>query len=151
MVSDFAWGCFIAFSNLHRKMSESLMYQLSQCKYSCIVLFFAWDIGICLSTDTSGYSWSRHRKMSVYIYLNIHYYQVLKHRKSLNSGASCSPNQNRCVLSSYFIYSCVFCPSDSAAESMSTAFHLGRMQNDVNLYCLPNPFYFCPIYCYISP
>ena len=68
------------------------------------------------------------------------------------SGASCSPDRDRCVLSS--IYSCVFYPSvsvgSSAAESMSTIFHLGRMENDVSLYFLPNPFYFCPIYCYIS-
>ena len=82
MVSDVLWGCFLAFSDLHRKMFESLMYQLSQFYDSYVVLFFAWDIGMCLSMDTSGYLILRHRKTSVYMYLNIqHWYQVLRHRK----------------------------------------------------------------------
>ena len=117
------------------------------------MLLFTWDIGICLSTDKSGYLLSRYRKLSVYSYLIIqHYYQVLRHQNCLKSGASCSPNRNRCVMSS--IYSCVFYSSvfvvSSAGPSIFTLFHLGRMENDVNLYFLPNPFYFCPIYCYIS-
>ena len=67
MVSDvlrgvFLWGCFFG-------GSESRMYHLSQCLYLYVMLFFAWDIGISLSTDTSSYSLSRHRKMSFYMYL----------------------------------------------------------------------------------
>ena len=72
--------------------------------------------------------------------------------KCLRSGAGCSPDRHRCLLS--IVYPCEFYPSvfvgSSSAESMSTVPHLGRMENDVNLYFLPNPFCFCPIYCYIS-
>ena len=43
-------------------------------------------------------------------------------------------------------YTHVFYPSvsvgSSALEAMSTVFHLGRMENDVNLFVLPNPFCF---------
>ena len=66
-------------------------------------------------------------------------------RKCLNSGASCSSDRSRCVLS--FIYSCMFCPSVSvgspAAESVFTVFHLGKTENDVYHLSLRNALSSC--------
>ena len=80
------FGCsldgVLAFSDLHRTMSESLMYQLIQCYFSNVVLHFAWNIGTCHSTNTSGLLLSSYRKMSVYMYLIFqHQYQVQRDRK----------------------------------------------------------------------
>ena len=65
-------------------------------------------------------------------------YQTLRHRKMSEIWRKLLRDRNRCVLCS--VDSCVFFPSvsvgSSAAESMSTVFHLGRMENDVNLYFL---------------
>ena len=51
-------------------------------------------------------------------------------------------------------YTHVFYPSvsvgSSVAGSLSTVFHIGRTENDVNLFFLPNPFSFVFIHCYIS-
>ena len=103
-----------------------------------------WDIGKCLCTDTSGLFIVQTLEN---VCLHVVKYSVpcslvSNSRTSKNVwdlAQAAPPDQNRCVLSN--IYSCVFYPSlsdgSSAAESMSTVFYLGRMENDVNLYFLP--------------
>ena len=104
-----------------------------------------------LSTNTSGYLLRRRRKMPAYMYLNIqHWYRIMSEvwRKQLHWWKPI------CVVVFSNLYSCVFSLSvfvgSSAAESMSNVSHLGRMENDVNLYFPPNPLCFCLVYCYIS-
>ena len=54
-----------------------------------------------------------------------------------------------CLAHTHVFYTSVSVGS-SDAESMPTVFYLGRMENDVDPYLLPNPFCFHFIYCYIS-
>ena len=72
--------------------------------------------------------------------------------KCLIFGTSCSPDRIPCALSS--VYSCDFYPwvsvGSSAGESVCTILHLGRMENDVNLSFLANPFCFSLMCCYLS-
>ena len=124
-------------------------------------LRFIWEVEKCLNADTSEYLLFRHRKLFDYMYSIIFHIVDLKWfskkpsniGKSLRSGAGCSFNRNRCVLSC--VISCAFYPSvsvgSSAAEWMSLPlFHLGRMENNVNPKSLTFSFCFCSIYCYNS-
>ena len=77
-------------------------------------LLSIWDIGISLRADISSNLLYSCRKMSLYLYSSILYIVVLcfffniklSHvGKCLRSGAGCSPDRNRCVLST--LHSCV--------------------------------------------
>ena len=105
-------------------------------------LLSIWDVGNCPEAYTSTFLLYRHRKTSDYmcsgtLYIVDLLWFIIKlpgMEKSLRSGAGCSSYQNRCSLSS--ACSRVFYPSvsvgSSAAETMCTVLHLGRMENDVN-------------------
>ena len=120
-------------------------------------LLAIWDVGKSLRADTSGFLLYRHRKMSAYMYWNILCIVALCIVSNSQTSeivwylTQASPPTETDV---FCLYTHRFYPSifvgSSAAESMSTVFCLGRMENDVNAYLLPNPFCFYLICCYIS-
>ena len=155
-------GCSGAFSDLHGKTSErcvcnfagltqtseivcspdvsaNSMLVYSACGYCSSVtskyvlalkhqVIYKTDIGKCLLTCIQIFS-----ILQLYVcFISI---EVSDIGKCLRSGAGCSPDRNRCMLSS--VNSCAFYPSVSVGssdeESMSTVFRLGSIENDVNL------------------
>ena len=153
-------GAFTAFSDLHRKISVSSFCKIVSLKQTsenvCLLKYqriWLWST-ICAATVKLGprkNSWSWHiRSFAIQTSENT-WLHVFKHTihcrvmmvqyklpdigKCLRSPAGCCSNQYLCVLSS--VYSFVFYPmlsvGGSAVESLSTVFHLRRMENDVKL------------------
>ena len=154
------WVCKMVSLNQTSENVCLLMYQLIRLwstTYAATVhlgrrkMFQSWYIRF-FAIQRSENVWLHVFKLTLYCRSMMVQYKLSHIGKCLRSDASCSSDRKRCVLSS--VYSCLSYPlvsvGSSAAESMSIVFHLGRMENDVNLYSLPNLFWLCFIYCYIS-
>ena len=172
-VKILAWGC-LGFFWFTSKNVQALCLQycwfesdIGNCLFSSCIsslgvsllwmqLLSIWNVGISFSVDRSSYLLYRHWKMSAYMHSNFLYILTLFMVLVSDSQTSeifwelaqvAHPTENDA-----FCLACthVFCSSvsvgSSAAESMSTVFRLGWMENDVNPYFLPNSFRFCLIY-----